>query len=111
MSLNLNKISSFKNNNLQACVDGGCVVHIVGDCSHYAYKDSPTEDRENYTYASPDYTPQYITQAAQDFMAMAEAAENNNKFTKASGVTTAYKYKICNLFNTVAWAGINYEQF
>lgn len=111
MSLNLNKISSFKNNNLQACVDGGCVVHIVGDCSHYAYKDSPTEDRKNYTYASPDYTPQYITQAAQDFMAMAEAAENNNKFTKASGVTTAYKYKICNLFNTVTWAGIYYEQF
>jgi hypothetical protein len=44
-------------------------------------------------------------------MAMAEAAENNNKFTKSSGVTTAYKYKICNLFNTVAWAGIYYEQF
>jgi hypothetical protein len=106
--LDLNTISSFKNNSFEASYNGQSVIQTIGDCSHYAYdKDIPREDVDPY---DGTFTPDAISVKATEFMNMVNAPENNNIFTKAAGVTTAYRYKICTL-NNLTWNGIKYDEY
>lgn len=99
--LNLNNIISFKNNNIQA--SDKPAINIIGDNTYYTY-DATYAASENYDRSAFDpyktpYEPDTYSSKAVELINNINATENNNQFSKASGVAGTSKFMIRALYS------------